>query len=166
NRRPQPVAAFFLLGRAQEGCLTAQQPAHNGQRIDPAQREPDRERSQGIAPAAPFGPSQRPESPQHPADQEGERHDQDRPSELPDRQAVMQGGGDGGQEQEGRKANRQQVRKPVNAAEQVSEPLAQCQPKSMRGKRDEVPPLAAQNLDSAERPSESWLLQAVKTQRQ
>ena len=77
----------------------------------------------------------------------------------------MQGGGDGGQEQEGRKANRQQVRKPVNAAEQVREPLAQCQPKSMRGKRDEVPPLAAQNLDPAERPSESLLLQAVKTQR-
>src|SRR5437867_3085740 len=35
----------------------------------------------------------------------------------------------------------------------------------MRGKRDEVSPLAAQNLDPAERPSESLLLQAVKTQR-
>ena len=165
NGRPQPVATFFLLGRAQEGRLAAEQPAHDGQGIDPAQSEPDRERPQGVAPAAPLGSPQRPESAQHAGDQEGERHDEDRPGELADRQAVVQDGGDSGQEQEGGEANRQQVREPVNAPKQVGEPLADCQAKAMRANGNEVPPLTAQDLDPAECPSESLLLQTIKTQR-
>src|SRR5207248_882569 len=164
NRRPQSIATLFLLGRAQERRLAAEQPAHDRQGIDPAQREPDGERPEGIAPATPLSPPQRPESSQYDGDQEGQGHDQDRPGELADRQSVMQGGGDGGQQQEGGEANRQQIREPVDAAEQVSKPLAQRQAKPMWGKGQQLPPLAAQDLDPAERPSESLLLQPVEAQ--
>src|SRR5207302_7501958 len=125
---------------------------------------PDGERPEGIAPAAPLSPPQRPESSQYAGDQEGQGHDQDRPGELADRQPVMQGGGDGGQQQEGGEANRKQIREPVDAAEQVGKPLAQRQAKPMWGKGQQLPPLAAQDLDPAERPSESLLLQPVEAQ--
>src|SRR5256885_11481817 len=64
-----------------------------------------------------LGPPQGPESTQHTGHQEGERHDEDRTGQLTDGKPVMDGGGDGGQQQQEGEADGQQVAEPVHAAE-------------------------------------------------
>src|SRR5207253_6065742 len=95
NRRPDPITAFLLLWGSEECRLAAPQSADDGQAVDPAEREPDAESPQGIAPGAALGPTQGPEAPQHAGDEKREWHDQHRTGQLADRQPVMEGGGDG-----------------------------------------------------------------------
>ena len=140
------------------------QSAHDGERDNPTQGEPDPERAQRVTPTALLGPPQGPESTQHTGYQEGERHDEDRTGQLTDGKPVMDGGGDGGQQQEEGEADGQQVAEPVHAAEEVMEALAPGEVQPMSRKRQQLPPLPAQDLDAPERPAEPLLLQAIETQ--
>src|SRR5205807_1387359 len=84
--------------------------------------------------------------------------------QLADRQPVMEGGGHGRQEQQEREADRQQIAEPMDASEQVVETLAPRELKAMGGQRDQFPPLPAQDLNSAEGPPKSLLLQTIEAQ--
>src|SRR5439155_25786122 len=69
------------------------------------------------------------------------------------------------QQQEDGEADGQQIAEPVHAAEEVMEALAPGEVQLMSGKRQQLPPLAAKDLDAAERPAEPLFLQAIKTER-
>ena len=59
----------------------------------------------------------------------------------------------------------QQIAEPLDAAEEVVNPLGCGQPQPVPGERQHLAPVHAQDLDAAQRPAETLLLQPVERQR-
>jgi len=120
--------AFLQLRRAEERGVKTHQASQTGDRHYPAQREPDLETGDRIAPGAPRRELHRPYGSQQAAGEKRDRQPKRNAGQLTYRQLVMHGRGECRQEKQDGEAEHQDIAKPLDVAEEVVNALCDRQP--------------------------------------